>query len=81
MHLTILTPNKKVFEGNITTSKFPGELGLFQVLKGHAPIISILKSGNIIYQANSIEHKFSIESGIVEVLTDNIIVLIDKEKN
>lgn len=77
MQLVILSPSKKFFEGDIKTSKFPGDLGQFQVLKGHAPIVSTLKNGYIIYiDSLQKEHKLKIKSGIVEVLNDNIIALV-----
>jgi F-type H+-transporting ATPase subunit epsilon len=77
MKLTILSPGKKIFEGEIQTSKFPGDLGQFQVLKGHASIISILKKGHIVYQdINNINYTTKVENGIVEVLNNNIIVII-----
>ncbi len=45
MHLEILTPEKKVFEGEVTVVTFPGADGSFQVLDNHAPLISLLKEG------------------------------------
>ncbi|HMR44724.1 MAG TPA: hypothetical protein PKC40_12860 [Saprospiraceae bacterium] len=47
MHITVLTPDKKVFEGEITSVKVPGTLGQFQVLKNHAPIVSSLQEGAV----------------------------------
>jgi len=79
MHLTILTPNKKIFEGSVSTCKFPGDLGKFQVLKGHAPIISMLKSGYIFYKVDSTVFNFKITSGVVEVLNNEITVLVSEE--
>jgi F-type H+-transporting ATPase subunit epsilon len=79
MKLVIISPNKKFFEGDIQTSRFPGDLGQFQVLKGHAPIVSSLKSGFIVYRDSNKEYKLKIKSGIVEVLNNNIITLIKEE--
>ncbi|RZK64506.1 MAG: hypothetical protein EOO92_27430, partial [Pedobacter sp.] len=39
MNLEILTPDKKVFEGEVTAVTVPGTLGSFQILRDHAPII------------------------------------------
>lgn len=47
MKLEIITPEKKMFEGEVEAVRFPGVDGLFQVLKGHAPIISALAKGQI----------------------------------
>ncbi|RYF97084.1 MAG: F0F1 ATP synthase subunit epsilon, partial [Chitinophagaceae bacterium] len=43
MTLEILTPDKKVFEGEVTSVTVPGTMGSFQILRDHAPIISTLE--------------------------------------
>lgn len=48
MKLEIITPEKKMFEGEVSAAQFPGIDGSFQVLKGHAPIISALAGGKIV---------------------------------
>ena len=54
MILEIITPENKLFEGEVTSVKFPGTDGEFGVLNNHAPIISTLTKGKIIesYIAN-----------------------------
>ena len=47
MILEIITPEKEVFNGEVTSVKFPGESGEFEVLNNHASIISTLTSGNV----------------------------------
>ena len=45
MILEIITPEKKAFEGEVTSVKFPGISGGFEILNNHAPIISALGKG------------------------------------
>jgi F-type H+-transporting ATPase subunit epsilon len=45
MHLEIITPETKIFNGEVDAVQLPGLDGSFQVLRGHAPIISGLKEG------------------------------------
>jgi len=47
MYLEIITPESKVFSGVVEAVQLPGLDGSFQVLKGHAPIISALSAGNV----------------------------------
>mgnify|MGYP000514451782 CR=1 FL=1 len=47
MHLEIITPETKVFSGEVDAVQLPGLDGSFQVLKGHAPIISALDAGKV----------------------------------
>jgi F-type H+-transporting ATPase subunit epsilon len=76
MHLIILTPDQKVFEGSIQKATFPGSAGSFQVLKDHAPLVSTLQKGAILYGGERQEHVLVIEEGLVEVLNNIITVLI-----
>ncbi len=77
MNLEILTPDKKVFEGEVTAVTVPGTSGSFQILKDHAPIISTLEDGPVIVQATGAETVYQIKGGVVEVLDNKIIVLAE----
>lgn len=78
MHLEIITPEKKVFEGEVKLVQLPGSKGSFEILKNHAPIISTLEKGNIkIQDAQGKEHIFEVEGGVVENKANKIIVLVE----
>jgi F-type H+-transporting ATPase subunit epsilon len=47
MQLEIITPESKIFAGEVDAVLLPGLNGLFQVLNGHAPIISGLAEGEV----------------------------------
>ncbi len=57
MHCTILTPDREVFNGPITSVKVPGTLGEFQILKNHAAIVSALVKGSITVVTASGEYR------------------------
>lgn len=77
MILEILTPDKKVFEGEVTAVTVPGTMGSFQILRDHAPIISTLEDGPVIIKSKTNEETFIIKGGVVEVLKNKIIVLAE----
>jgi F-type H+-transporting ATPase subunit epsilon len=77
MYLEIMTPEKKIFEGNVSSATFPGTDGSFQVLDNHAPLISLLKEGVVEYKAKDANQSLSITGGVVEVLKNKVIVLAD----
>jgi F-type H+-transporting ATPase subunit epsilon len=77
MHLEILTPEKKVFEGEVTSATFPGSDGSFQVLDHHAPLISLLKEGKVEYKSKDGVQNLAITGGVVEVLKNKVILLAD----
>ncbi len=78
MKLEIITPDKKLYEGNINSVNVPGTKGPFTVLHNHAPIISTLVKGSIkIVNKGLHEEIINIEGGIVEVKKNSIIILAD----
>jgi F-type H+-transporting ATPase subunit epsilon len=78
MKLEIITPDKKVFEGDIKSIRVPGKKGSFQVLKDHAPIISTLENGPvIIVDQEGNETRYEIDGGVIEVKMNKIILLAE----
>lgn len=78
MHLEIITPEKKLFEGEVKLIQVPGTKGLFEILNNHAPIISTLEGGKI--KIKDLEDEisyFEIEGGVIEAKSNNIIVLAE----
>jgi F-type H+-transporting ATPase subunit epsilon len=80
MHLEILTPEKKIFEGDVTLATFPGADGSFQIMDHHAPLISLLKEGVVEYKSKEASQNVTITGGVVEVLNNKIILLADGVK-
>ncbi|NML66476.1 ATP synthase F1 subunit epsilon [Hymenobacter sp. RP-2-7] len=76
MHLEIITPDRKVFEGDVSSARFPGADGSFEVLNNHAPLISALQAGDVVLNGSG-AGTFHISGGIVEVLRNNVVVLAE----
>lgn len=67
MNITILTPDKEIFHGDIISVKVPGTTGQFMVLKGHAPIVSSLSKGEVSLVTNGGKYRyFEEESGTIK---------------
>ena len=49
LHLSIVSPEKSVFDGEVKIVTLPGTVGSFSILPGHAPIVSSLKAGTLGY--------------------------------
>ncbi|GHE52364.1 MULTISPECIES: ATP synthase F1 subunit epsilon [Roseivirga] len=77
MLLEVVTPDKKVFEGEANAVTFPGSDGEFQVLSGHAPMISALGRGKLTIKASGKEDVVIIDGGVVEVLNNKVVVLAE----
>ena len=78
MTLEILTPEKKLYSGEVYGVQLPGIDGLFEVLDKHAPIVSALTKGNlkVLNSKTSFSH-YSIQGGFVEMLNNKATVLVE----
>jgi len=78
MLLEIVTPEKKMFSGEVDLIQLPGISGSFVILKNHAPIISTLDRGVIrIKTTDGQEELFDVDGGVVECKKNIITVLAD----
>ena len=78
MILEIITPEKEIFNGEVTSVRFPGTNGEFEILNNHAPIISTLEKGEIrVITSNKNTENFNINGGVIEMQNNKIIVLAD----
>ena len=78
MVLEILTPEHKIFSGEVYGVQLPGISGLFEVLDKHAPLVSALKNGKLkILKDKNNSIYYTIQSGFVEVLNNKATVLVE----
>jgi F-type H+-transporting ATPase subunit epsilon len=75
--LKLITPEKKVFEGDVESIKCPGIDGLFGVLSGHAPMVSALGEGKLVYASEGKETEVKISGGFLEVSNNVCSVMAD----
>ena len=78
MQLEIITPEQKVFEGQVSSVQLPGVDGKFEILNNHAPIISTLTKGNVrVIDTNNNTELFEINGGVIEMQNNKIIILAE----
>jgi F-type H+-transporting ATPase subunit epsilon len=78
MKLDIITPDKKLYSGEVKSVVLPGSEGSFGILNNHAAMISTLIKGRIkVTEANQSTQTFDINGGVVEVFRNTITVLAE----
>jgi F-type H+-transporting ATPase subunit epsilon len=78
MYIEIITPDKKLYAGEIKRVKLPGTMGSFEILNNHAPIISTLEKGEVrVTDMTDKITRINIDGGLVETKDNKIIVLAE----
>ena len=79
--LEIITPQRVMYEGEVTTVRAPGVVSPFAVLAGHTPFLSLLEVGEIIFREpappGSPPQYMAISGGILEVLRTGVTILVN----
>ena len=76
LHLSIISPDKRIFEGEASSVTLPGSAGSFTILAHHAPIVSSLKKGTLTYVSSGNEQTVDIEGGFIEMSNEVVTVCI-----
>jgi len=78
LKLKIISPEKIVFTGEVERVIVPGTLGEFEILTNHAPIISSLEAGNVVYHtSDGAKSELEIFGGFVEVQKNEISMCVE----
>ena len=76
--LTIISAERKVFDGEVENVLVPGMIGDFLVLSNHAPCISSIRPGFLGFsEGTSQKKRYFVSGGIIEVINNVVSVLVD----
>ena len=76
LKLKIVSPERIEFDGEVDQVIVPGTQGQFEILSNHAPIISTLQKGKVVYDGQELD----ILGGFVEVQKNVVSVCIEKQE-
>lgn len=75
--LRIVSPERVVFTGEVDSVLVPGTVGQFEILNDHAPIISTLVEGKVVYSVKSTKKELRIVGGFVEVKKNEVSLCVE----
>jgi F-type H+-transporting ATPase subunit epsilon len=77
MKLDIISPEKILYKGNAELVTLPGLQGAFTILERHAPIISGLTKGTLLYRNGGKEVSLEVDGGFVEAKNNVVTVCVE----
>jgi F-type H+-transporting ATPase subunit epsilon len=78
LSLQIITPERVVFsEEGVESVTLPGSEGEMTILPQHAPLMTALNPGPLLFRKGGVEMDVALSGGFLEVRDDKVIVLAD----
>ena len=74
-HLSIVTPEKVIFDGQVESMIAPGTIGYLEILSHHAPIVTTLQAGELTIKTGDTKQYYAISGGFLEVSQNQATVL------
>ena len=75
--LMVVTPSRVVYEGDVQSLQAPGVVGAFEILIGHIPMLTALRTGIMTIRDESGQNMYAVSGGFVEVLRHQVTVLAE----
>jgi F-type H+-transporting ATPase subunit epsilon len=77
LRLEVATPTRLVVASDADEVVVPGSEGSFGVLPGHAPLLSLVGTGEVMYRSGREEHYLAVSGGFAEVGPDHVTLLTE----
>lgn len=78
MKVEILTPEKKIFEGDVDILIVPSRSGYISLMSNHTSLVSALEAGEIRLKTKNGEKIFEGERGVLETINNKTSLLLRK---
>jgi len=75
MRVTVISPEKAIFDGDATAVTAPAYDGLVGILPGHAPFVTLLGEGRLTVDAAGQSRNFEVRQGFLQVIDDTVRVV------
>lgn len=77
IHLEVVTPSGPIVSDDVDIVSAPGYGGDFGVLANHAPFLSTIKIGSLVYKKDGKDNYLMVSGGFCEVSNNKITFLVE----
>ena len=77
LHVVVISPDATVFEGQVDSVVAPAWDGQVGILRGHAPMMAVLGTGQVRVTRGGAEERFEVDGGFLQVV-DNVVTVLSE---
>jgi F-type H+-transporting ATPase subunit epsilon len=78
MHVTLIAPDRSLFDGEASSVVAPAYDGLVGILPGHAPFLTLLGTGPLAITQGGSSSRFTVDGGFLQVVGDTVRVVAER---
>ena len=78
MRVTVIAPERALFEGDADSVVVPAFDGQVGILPKHAPFMTLLGEGNLTVRHGSTSQAFRVRGGLLQVVRDNVRIVAEE---
>jgi F-type H+-transporting ATPase subunit epsilon len=78
MHVTVVSPERGVFDGAADAVIAPAYDGQVGILPRHAPFLTLLGTGAVTVRQGSASSRFQVSGGFLQVVGDAVRIVADR---
>jgi F-type H+-transporting ATPase subunit epsilon len=77
IHFSLVAPERELFAGEVDQVDAPGTEGDFGVLYGHEPLMTTLRSGEVVVRDGAVRRIFTIQGGFADITPESFTLLAE----
>ncbi len=77
IHFSLVAPERELFAGEVDQVDAPGTEGDFGVLSGHEPLMTTLRSGEVVVRDGASRRIFTIQGGFADITPESFTLLAE----
>lgn len=78
LKVSVISPEAILFEGDVDSVVAPAYDGEVGILQHHAPMVTLLGSGDLRLRGGGSDRRFFVEGGFLQVVDDQVRVVTEK---
>lgn len=78
MRVTLISPERSLFDGDASGVVAPAFDGFVGILPGHAPFLTMLGTGTLTITGGGEPSRFAVDGGILQVVDDVVRVVAER---
>ncbi|MEP6507635.1 MAG: ATP synthase F1 subunit epsilon [Gemmatimonadales bacterium] len=78
LKVSVISPESVMFEGEVSAVVAPAFDGEIGILEGHAPLMTLLGTGQLRLGGAGADKQFNVEGGFMQVVDNNVRIVTEK---